>query len=447
MTSIELSVFDQWIPSSYIPLLHIYPIDPNKVEERLHEIHAQLTKSLQELCSPSNYPWLAGTVRDGTHIDVPAIPSCPTIYLCDHIISEADIAGFANGDMESGHSFAHDYISPTPVNPMGPNAPVFYAQLTAIRDAVVLAISIHHKVADAHGLSKVINAWATLTRTGSVAKLDNDRARIGLERPPVATPPDPVPLYHRAPGLFGWEGSNLEGVRTLTLFYTEKELLEIKRMAQPDKSDGDIQISTRDALTAHIWRCLSKAEGAGAELSGDEKVSFGIAADVRCRASPPIPDEYVGCCITYTVARDLSLAKLIDDGCGLKYAAGEIRKAVAKLTPALVDHTVGWFKTGKDEGWLGALSPGWEQGKHPVPDYSASDWSRNALYDADFGFGAPTLVVPPKVFSLPGLIITTCLPPALAKGEKGILLYAHLTAKQYLHLGPNGDMVNILHVQ
>ena len=442
-SSIELSVFDQWIPSSYISMLHVYPIDPAKVQARLHEIHSQLTKSLQDLCSPSNYPWLAGTVQNGTHIDVPATPATPAIYLRDYSATDADLAGFSNGDMD-GHSFSQNYVSPDPVNPMGPNAPVLFAQLTAIRDAVVLCISIHHQTADAHGFSKVINAWALLSRTGSVAKLDNDRAKIGAGRPPVANPPDPVPLYHRAPGLFGWEGSNLEGVRTLTLFYSGEELAKIKEAAQPDTG---LQISTRDALTAHIWRCLSKTEGAGAQFSGDEKVSFGVAADVRCRASPKIPDEYVGCCITYTVARDLSLAKLISDADneGLKYAAEEVRKAVTKLTPALVDHTVGWFKTGKEEGWLGALSPGWEQGKSPVPDYSESDWSRNALYEADFGFGRPALVVPPKVFALPGLIITTCAPPALSKDGKGILLYVHLTAKQYLHLGPGGDMKNILH--
>lgn len=456
MTTIELSVFDQWIPSSYIPLLHIYPIDPAKVKERLPQIHSQLTKSLHELCSPSNYPWLAGTVRGGTHIVIPTTPSFPEIYLCDHPIEEADLAGFSNGDMEAGPSFNHNYVSPIPIDPMSPNAPVLYAQLTAIHDGVVLCISIHHKVADAHGLSNVINAWATLSRTGNPLKLDNDRGRIAFGRPLNPAPPDPIPLYHRAPGLFGWEGSNLEGVHTLTLFYSEQELSDIRRMAQSQGQDAELRISTRDALTAHIWRCLSKAEAVGTTLNGDEKVSFGIAADVRCRAYPRIPDEYVGCCITYTVVRDLSLSKLLSDGDddvnddvsdGLKYAGGEVRKAVMKLTPDLVDRTVGWFKAGKEEGWLGELSPGWEQGKKPVPDYSASDWSRNALYEADFGFGAPALVVPPKVFSLPGLIITTCPPPALAKDGQGILLYAHLTAKQYAHLGPNGDMADILHLK
>lgn len=442
MASIELSVFDQWIPSSYIPMLHVYPIDPTEVQSKLHEIHSQLTQSLRDLCSPSNYPWLAGTVQGGTHISIPATPVTPTIYLCDYsTTTDADLAGFSNGDMD-GHSFSHNYVSPTPISPTGPNAPVLFAQLTAIRDAIVLCISIHHQVADAHGYSQIANAWALLTRTGHTAKLDNNRAQIGAGRPPVDTPPDPVPLYHRAPGLFGWEGSNLEGVRTLTLFYSGEELSTIKKAAQ---GSTGIQISARDALTAHIWRCLSKAEGADLQLSGSEKVSFGVAADVRCRACPRIPDEYVGCCITYTVARDLSLAKLVSDDCGLRYAAEEVRKAVLKLTPALVDHTVGWFKTGRDQGWLGALSPGWEQGKSPVPDYSASDWSRNALYEADFGFGKPALVVPPKVFALPGLIITTCPPPALSADGKGILLYVHLTAKQYLHLGPGGDMENILH--
>lgn len=452
MAAIELSVFDKWIPNSYISLLHVYPVDQDKVDESLHTIHATLSASLQTLCS--HYPWLSGTVRSGTHIDVPpaATAAVPTIHVHPVRIAEADVAGFANGDMDAGASFDHNYVSPAPVDPSSAAAPVLYAQLTPIRDAVVLCISIHHRVADAHGFSLVINAWAALARTGVVRVLDNDREQVGRARPLVRTPPDPVPLYHRAPGLFGWEGCDMVGIRMLTLYYSGTELAALRAKASAECADAGVHLSTRDALTAHIWRCLSKAEGAGAVLAGDEKVSFGIAADVRCRAAPKIGDNYVGCCITYTVARDLSLQRLLDENnnnssssSGLGYAAGEVRRAVARLTPDLVDHTVGWLKAGMEEGWLGALSPGWEQGKKPVPDYSESDWSRNALYEADFGFGRPALVVPPKVFALPGLIITTCPPPALDKDGKGILLYAHLTAKQYLHLGPGGDMTGILH--
>ena len=61
-------------------------------------------------------------------------------------------------------------------------------------------------------------------------------------------------------------------------------------------ADGKTNYSTYLILTAHIWRCMSKARG----LADDQATKLIIGVDGRARLNPPVPQKYFGNTVFFT---------------------------------------------------------------------------------------------------------------------------------------------------
>ncbi|XP_078431859.1 uncharacterized protein LOC144703546 [Wolffia australiana] len=189
-------------------------------------------------------------------------------------------------------------------------------QLTKLEDGVFLGCSFNHVVGDGAAFWNFCNAWAEISRSPtSRLRLCSEPV---LERwfPDGCRPPIRLPFAHEDELVERYSPSPR---RDKFFHFSAAAVARLK--AEANEELGTDKISSLQALTATMWRCVTRAR----RIPENETVQFGLVADDRQRLSPPLSGGYFGNSISPIIA-SATAGELLSRGMG--WAAGKIYEAV-----------------------------------------------------------------------------------------------------------------------
>ena len=124
-------------------------------------------------------------------------------------------------------------------------------------------------------------------------------------------------------------------MRERVFHFSSESLAKVK--AKANAESDTTKISSLQALSAHVWRCITRTRN----LPPDQETSCMMAINNRTRLCPPVPQEYVGNCIQ-AVRATAADGELLDRGLG--GSCSKLHLAVHNHTDEIVRNWV--------ESWL-----------------------------------------------------------------------------------------------
>nr|AXN55972.1 hydroxycinnamoyl transferase [Plagiochasma appendiculatum] len=187
--------------------------------------------------------------------------------------------------------------------------------------------------------------------------------------------------------------------------FTREQLAALKKKAM--EGGNAVPYSTYEMLSAHIWKCVSKARG----LQGPQLTKLYIATDGRSRMVPPLPKGYFGNVI-FTATPITAAGELLENP--THFGARKIHECVARMDDDYLKSALDYLELQPDLSKL-------VRGAHTFrsPNLGITSWARLPLYEADFGWGRP-IFMGPAVIAYDGLCYV--LPSPINDGSLSISL-------------------------
>ncbi|CAO2202103.1 unnamed protein product [Urochloa humidicola] len=311
----------------------------------------------------------------------------------------------------TGDEVFNDYVPSTEIRrtfvplaqPGDASSPLAMFQVTFLGcGGVVLGTAIHHTVMDGVGSFQFVQTWSGLARGLDVAEACNPTPFH--DRTLLRARSLPRPAFDHFPYSSAFLSGRAARPHVTRVYPVSPKLLADLKSRCSDSG----AVSTYCAVAAHLWRCVCVARGKG---PGSD-TRLGLPANVRQRVSPPLPRGYFG----NAIVRDLVAARVevvLDSSLGT--VAETIRKAVDGVGDAFVRSVVDYLELelGNKGGGGGDGNKDEEEARErevlvPASDLWAVSWLGMAMYDADFGCGAPRFVAPAQMFGVRTAYITPC---------------------------------------
>ncbi|KAI3850600.1 hypothetical protein MKX03_011419 [Papaver bracteatum] len=295
--------------------------------------------------------------------------------------------------------------------------PLLAVQVTELLDGIFVGCSFNHVVGDGTSYWKFFNSFAEvsrkLRRTSKEAGDYNNFDCI-ISNPPITkrlfleaykdTPLVNLPFSHHKEFVARYIQPPL---RERMFHFTAESIAKLK--AKANEGVKDIQISSFQALSAFVWKSITRARN----FPSDRKTSCKLPINNRPRLKPPLSENYFGNSVSVVFATATS-GELIKNGIG--WAALLLHEAIKEHTDAKIRRSVEeWMKSPlifKILEFIDASSL--VMGSSPRFD----------VYGCDFGLGKAVAArsgyankFDGKVSSYPGLtgtgsvMLEVCLPP------------------------------------
>lgn len=254
---------------------------------------------------------------------------------------------------------------------------------------MTLGVARHHQVADGEAASQFMSAWASACKSNlPITAILHDRSPL-MPR----NPPSPTFEHHEysKPPPSNLEGFGFPPLARKKLHFNRETLANIKSSAGKDLHDDERSYTTFESLTAHLWRCVTKARG----LTGAIATRSLIAANGRRRLHPPVPETYFGNCIFHACPAT-TVSRLVDEP--LSFAASLVHASIRRIDNEYMRSAIDFVE---------------QERRNPVarsrssvlsPNLSVTSWVQLPLYKLDFGWGTPVFAGPPFV-PFEGLVI------------------------------------------
>ncbi|OEL18276.1 Shikimate O-hydroxycinnamoyltransferase, partial [Dichanthelium oligosanthes] len=237
---------------------------------------------------------------------------------------------------------------------------------------VAFGTALHHAAADATSAFRFFHKWSELCSgrdDGAMVETElpcHDRGLLRPRSPPFVSP-DAFAVF--CPKLTLTQTSEPATSKVIT--FSKDHVAALKHACGG--------VSTFCALSAHVWRCVCVARG----LPADATTRLTLPANIRGRMEPPVPDSYFGNAIIWVgtsgMVRDITSEGLAD-------TAGRIRGAVRRMDDEVVRSAIDYFELAEKNG-----QP--MPGNQPETDLRVISWLGMPVYDADYGWGKPQLMV------------------------------------------------------
>ncbi|XP_026452345.1 protein ENHANCED PSEUDOMONAS SUSCEPTIBILTY 1-like [Papaver somniferum] len=271
------------------------------------------------------------------------------------------------------------------VNHDGHTTPLLSVQVTELVDGYFIGCSINHAVVDGTSFWHFFNAWAEICR-------EKKNADEFISRPPIL---DRWFLNDYQKQVDNVEQDN-HAIINLPFSHSDEfisrypppplveKIFHISAQSmsqlqeQANNECGTVKISKFQALTALIWRSLTRARG----LHPEQETSCGICINDRDRLHPPLSENYFGCYITVEM---------------VKTKAGELLRqnlgsTALGLHEVIADHTDenirSWLNDWKKEPKIINLGSNYDNSSMLV-----GGSPRFNPYGCDFGWGKPLAVL------------------------------------------------------
>ena len=340
--TIELSPIDQVMPRAYVRWnLHFTPPVQNSALAA-----AQLEKSFQQLLREIAILGSFKRQCEDSKLELKVVPQHPNYRF--HIRDFANEANVAAED-----------LVPFPAAPTGTaDAPVFAAQANIVRDGVILCFCMSHAVADAIGMTTILDRWSKIRRNvtdGTTFEplpkeafdcsplrdggIRNDAMMTKCEEALKARATDVLPLGGTVPNL---------PVKIFSL--NTKRIADLKRditnqINETWHTGG--WVSTHDVMCAVIWHSWARAFSHGQELTDDADSRLLLAVNMRSKMKPPLPAEYIGNVNLHPAINRKIIDLVSDSTAELALTALAIRKGIISIDDA---HTRGLIRLINNSG-------------------------------------------------------------------------------------------------
>lgn len=310
-------------------------------------------------------------------------------------------------------------FSPLATVPTSPTPAVMAVQANFINEGLLLTTCIHHSASDANGLTTVLRVWAQHSRECGVeglppsialdwkamdrSTLMNGQAGVDIKEFPefrVRGGPE-VTVLDRV------GASSTCPEKEHCIFYFSPSHLTQLKLAASSNNPAKPWVSTNDALCALLWRHISRARGIGSSESEKHDmlpVQFTRAVEGRRRLSPPLPDDFLGNCVTWCPAT-LDIDTLTSPSSPLYNVASTLRTAVTHFDSAHLRGVIGVIDSIPDIANLEITSY-----DNPGRSIAVTSLADMGLYQVDWGQG----------IGQPEYVRTTAAPRTGGVGAAGI---------------------------
>ncbi|KAK9275341.1 hypothetical protein L1049_022605 [Liquidambar formosana] len=249
---------------------------------------------------------------------------------------------------------------------------------------VSIGIGSHHTLADGSCMLHFIKTWSDMAR-GLPIKIPPfiDRTILQSRDPPTPAfnhmeydPPPSMNTPIKNPEF----QSDPKGPSVAMFKITLDQLDTLKAKAK--KNGNKVNYSTYETLTAHVWRCTSKARG----LPDDQPTKLYMVTDGRSRLVPPLPPGFLGN-VLFTATSIATSSDLLSEP--LICTMNRIHDELSRMDDDYMRSALDYLELQPD---LSALI----RGAHTFqsPNLNVNSWSRLPIYDADFGWGRPMYAGP-----------------------------------------------------
>ncbi|KAI3994547.1 hypothetical protein MKX01_028291 [Papaver californicum] len=300
----------------------------------------------------------------------------------------------------------------------GHTEPLLMVQVTELLDGIFVGCTFSHVMGDGTSYWKFFHAFAEISRKlRKASKEAGDRhLECNISRPPITKRwfmegnGDPflinLPFSHHTEFIDRYKQPLL---RERMFHFTAESLAKLKAKANEECNTKHIQISSFQALSALVWRSITRTR----HFPPDRKTGCKFAINDRLRLNPPLSENYFGNCVQ-TVSGTTTVGELLEHGIG--WAAMLLHEAVKEHTDEKI--------RGLREEWMKKpriyqMGPFFD----PASVMMGSS-PRFDVYDCDFGLGMAVAArsgfankFDGKVTSYRGLtglgsvILEVCLPP------------------------------------
>lgn len=256
---------------------------------------------------------------------------------------------------------------------------------TWITGGLIIALGYHHYCLDGSGSSAFLRLWAKISLALQARSqlpawdpenLNRDRLR-GLFVPPEQRE-DPLPTP-----LGALPARAAETNQFVVLRLQQDRISTLKAAATTSSQD---KVSSYDAITALVWRVLTRARLRIYRPAPDEATFAGQAVDVRRRLAPALGAELQANATLGVLTPALAVGDAVGPG-GLGLLAMRIRRAhagVGEQTARDAADRVARLRDKTSAAWRGTHAPRF--------GVAMSDVRGGGLYELDFGFGTPVAV-------------------------------------------------------
>nr|XP_027190533.1 uncharacterized acetyltransferase At3g50280-like [Cicer arietinum] len=275
-----------------------------------------------------------------------------------HILSPVDVPPFVDSFFDLNKATNHD----------GHTLPLLSIQVTELIDGVFIGCSMNHCIGDGTSFWNFFNVWS------EIFQHENDvHVHVSHNRwfPNGYGPPTNLPFKHHEEFINKYESPNFRD-----RFFHFTCIAKLKQKA--NKEYKTTKISSFQALSAHVWRCVTRARG----LRDDQKTSCKLAINNRLRMEPPLPKEYFGNSVD-VVSTETSVKELVENDLG--WAAWKVHMSVVNHDDREVREMI--------QKWLEDPVV-YQLGRHFDPySITVSSSPRFNMYGNEFGMGKAVAVL------------------------------------------------------
>ncbi|KAJ4757266.1 HXXXD-type acyl-transferase family protein [Rhynchospora pubera] len=213
------------------------------------------------------------------------------------------------------------------VNFDGCTNPLLVAQVTELADGIFIGLAFNHAIVDGTSFWHFFNAWAEIARCKAAGK------EVMLSQPPVhdrwfigGYGEPPIRLPYSSPSEFIVRVSP-PPLKERMFHFSRESLTTLKAKANGECEKGTI--STLQALTALMWRCITRARN----LPLEQKTTCLLAIQNWTRLQPPLSPNYFGNSIN-VVSTTTTVQELLDNNLG--WAAWLAHQSVSNHTDSAI---------------------------------------------------------------------------------------------------------------
>jgi shikimate O-hydroxycinnamoyltransferase len=275
-------------------------------------------------------------------------------------------------------------MAPDPNDFEQESKPLLFTQVTRMScGGAVLAVLLHHLVADGAAQSQFVKAWAELARGEEISASPHlDRSRMQARTPPNPSFEHIEYVVHKQALSFSKKdmaklASAMPPMTSRIFEFLPEDIEVLKERAS---ADGGASFTGFQVLAGHLWKHITQARGIGAA----EVMKLGWAVDGRKRFDPPLPPTYFGNVNFYGCVKRKAGDVMAES---LRDAASSIQSATQRITHDYMQSALDLVEVQASPALVTASFIG-------PADLAITSWVHVGAYQVDFGCGPPVFFTP-----------------------------------------------------
>ncbi|KAG9133023.1 hypothetical protein Leryth_015407 [Lithospermum erythrorhizon] len=267
--------------------------------------------------------------------------------------------------------------------------PLLICQVTKFKcGGICVGMGICHSIGDGQSCLHFIAEWSKICRGESETVTSMPYLDRGILKQveTLAEQKFHHPEFDQPPLLIGKSDDIEERKKPTTVSkikITKEQVEKLKNRANENRTVDDARgFSRYEALSGHIWRTACKARG----LPDEQLSKVEVAADIRSRLNPKLPEKYFG----NTIIRVWAFSKVGDLlNKPLSYAASKLRERTENISDEYIKSYLSVLKNVPDASkYRNFHTVGCTMGAfNGNPNLECTSWISLPMFGTDWGWG------------------------------------------------------------